>query len=554
MLAQTRRGWHIMRSRGPSQIQFWVMALMVGVAAGLAALAFRLGIDALQRTAYGIDDRALIHGAHTRPWWWLIAVPTLGGLAVGLILNRFTADGRTRAVADVIEGAALDGGRVERREGLASAAASLITLGTGGSSGREGPVVHLAGVMSSWLAERINASPMTGRELLGCAVSGAVAASFNAPIAGALFAHEVILRHFSARAFAPIAIAAVAGTVINRQAFGGATEFALSRSHDIAFLVELPAFMVLGLLSAVVAAILVWTILRTEKTIDRLFARTGWPRWIRPMLAGALVGTIAIPFPHVIGVGYQTTFAALAGAFTLDQVVIFAVVKVLAVTVTLGGRMGGGVFSPALVLGALTGLAFGMIATGVLPELSGGTTIYAMAGMGAVAAAVLGAPISTALIVFEMTGDFQTGIAVMTTVSLSSALGSRLLNKSFFLTQLEMRNVSIAEGPQVWMPQKMRVGSLLRALDAPHAPSVDLVRKLAIDGRALTEGANLDQALAEFERSGAAFLPVIAQPPLVDEKLIGPPAPPKMLGSLYHVDALRAVNQALSDNAREEHA
>lgn len=550
---QALRALRMIRNQGPSQMQFWLLALLIGIGAGLAALFFRLGINALQRAAYGIDDQTLTSDAGILPWWWLIAVPTLGGLVVGLILDRFTPDGRVRTVADVIEGAALEGGRVETREGLASAAASLITLGTGGSSGREGPVVHLAGVISTWIADRINASPMAGRELLGCAVAGAVSASFNAPIAGALFAHEVILRHFAAHAFAPIAIAAVAGAVINRQAFGGATEFALSDTQGLGFYAELPAFMLLGLISAVVAAGLVWAILRADGAGTAIFARTGWPRWLRPMLAGAMLGVIAIPFPHIIGVGYQTTFAALNGALSLPEVLIFAAVKIVAVAITLGGRMGGGVFSPALVLGALTGLAFGMIATSVLPQLSGGTTIYALAGMGAVAAAVLGAPISTALIVFEMTGDYQTGIAVMVAVAMSTALASRLLHRSFFLTQLKLRGVRIAEGPQVWLPQKMRINSLMRLPDAENAPSPDLVRNLALSGRALVDGAVLGLARAEFERTGAAFLPVIRPAAARAPDAIGPPAPPEVIGTLYHVDALRALNQALAATAAEEH-
>lgn len=548
------RATHIIRKRGPSQIQFWLLALLIGIGAGLAALFFRLGINALTRTFYGIDDATLTNEVTRLPWWWLVLIPTIGGLVVGLILDRFTASGRAATVADVIEDAALEGGRVNVREGLASAVASLLTLGMGGSSGREGPVVHLAGVISTWFATRINASPMAGRELLGCAVAGAVAASFNAPIAGALFAHEVILRHFAAHAFAPIAIAAVAGAVINRQAFGGVTEFDLPRQPDLGFYVELPAFMLLGLVSALVAATLVWAVLRADATGNALFARTGWPRWMRPMLAGAALGLLAIPFPHIIGVGYQTTFAALRGAFGLNELVVFAVAKVIAVALTLGGRMGGGIFSPALVLGALTGLAFGMIATSVAPGLSGSTTLYAMAGMGAVAAAVLGAPISTALIVFEMTGDFQTGIAVMAAVSLSSALASRLLHRSFFLTQLRLRGVQIAEGPQVWLPRKMRINSLMRAPDAENAPAPDLVRTLALSGRALVDGTTLDRALAEFRRTGAAFLPVIRPVEQRPPDAIGPPPPPQIIGTLYHVDALQALNQALAATAAEEHA
>ena len=557
-LGQTRgqlaRGLRVMRKRGPSQIQFWLLAFLIGIGAGLAALFFRLGINLLTRTFYGIDDATLTNEATRLPWWWLVLVPTVGGLIVGLILDRFTAAGRAATVADVIEDAALEGGRVNMREGIASAVASLLTLGMGGSSGREGPVVHLAGVISTWFATRINANPLTGRELLGCAVAGAVAASFNAPIAGALFAHEVILRHFAARAFAPIAIAAVAGAVINRQAFGGATEFDLPGHIGSGFYVELPAFMLLGLVSALVAAALVWAVLRADAAGTAIFARTGWPRWLRPMLAGTALGLLAIPFPHIIGVGYQTTFAALHGAFGLEEVIIFAIFKVAAVALTLGGRMGGGIFSPALVLGALTGLAFGMIATAIVPTMSGTTTLYAMAGMGAVAAAVLGAPISTALIVFEMTGDFQTGIAVMAAVSLSSALASRLLHRSFFLTQLELRGVHIAEGPQVWLPRKMRINSLIRMPDAENAPAPDLVRNLALSGRALVDGATLDRALSEFRRTGAAFLPVIRPAAPRPPDAIGPPPPPQIIGTLYHVDALQALNQALSATAAEEHA
>lgn len=552
-----RRSQHamrIMRDRGPSQLQFWFLALLIGIGAGAAALGFRLGIGALQRLIYGADDLTLASMARRLPWYWVLTVPVLGGLVVGLILDRFTPDARVRAVADVIEGAALEGGRVEMRAGLASAAASLITLGTGGSSGREGPVVHLAGVISTAVATRIKASPMTGRELLGCAVAGAVAASFNAPIAGALFAHEVILRHFAVRAFAPIAIAAVAGTVINRLEFGDLTEFTLPRGLGLDFYVELPAFMILGLVSALVAAALMSAIFRADRFGDWAMARIGWPRWMRPAVAGLLLGLIAIPFPHIIGVGYETTAAALSGRIGLTEAVIFAVVKAAAVAITLGGRMGGGIFSPALVMGSLTGLAFGIVATALLPEVSGAVNVYAFAGMGAVGAAVLGAPISTALIMFELTGNWQTGIAVMTAVSLSSALASRLVRRSFFLTQLENRGVRVAEGPQIWLPQKMRITAISRPLDADNAPSTDLVRNVAATGLGLSEGTPLDVALREFDRTGAAFLPVIRPPEPPDPDRPTDDLPdPEIIGVVYHVDALRALNQALAETAAEEH-
>lgn len=544
---------NVIGKTGRAQIIFWLLALFIGTAAGFAAVGFRLGIAAIENLVYGTDDLYLATIAAGLPWYWLVIVPVTGGLIVGLILDRFTPDARARTVADVIEGAALEGGRVEVREGLASAVASLITLSTGGSSGREGPVVHLAGVVSTAVARRINASPMTGRDLLGCAVAGAVAASFNAPIAGALFAHEVILRHFALHAFAPIAIAAVAGTVINRMQFGGLTEFSLPAGIGH-FHVELPAFMLLGLVSAIVAVMLMKGILRADTAGNWVMQRIGWPRWSRPAIAGLLLGLIATQFPHIIGVGYETTAAALNGKIGLGTAIVFVVVKIIAVAITMGGRMGGGVFSPALVVGSLTGLAFGIIATSILPAVSGAAYIYAFAGMGAVGAAVLGAPISTALIVFEMTGDWQTGIAVMTAVSISVALASRMVKRSLFLTQLANRGVRIAEGPQVWLPQKMRITAILRRMDAKNAPSPDLIRNLVSAGLALNEGATLEFALRIFERSDATVLAVVR--PLevaeVDDGGSEPPEP-EIIGVIYYIDALRALNQALSENAAEEH-
>ncbi|MCB2116420.1 MAG: chloride channel protein [Rhodobacteraceae bacterium] len=534
-----------MRREGPSQIQFWFLALLIGIAGGTAALFFRLGIAGLQTFVYGTDDMNLATVAGGLPWWWVLTVPILGGLAVGLILDRFTPDGRVRAVADVIAGAAMERGRVERREGIASAAASLITLGTGGSSGREGPVVHLAAVISTWVSDRIGANGITGRDLLGCAVAAAVSASFNAPIAGAIFALEVVLRHFAVHAFAPIAIASVAGTVINRLEFGGVTEFRLPVEGGLAFYVELPAFLLLGLVSGLVAAALMRSVLFAEDIGNRVQRATGLPRFLRPALAGALLGALAIPFPHIIGVGYETTSAALTGGIGLQTAVVYAVVKVIAVAITMGGRMGGGMFSPALVVGALTGLTFGLIATGVLPNVSGAETIYALAGMGAVAAAVLGAPISTTLIVFELTGDWATGLAVMTAVSLSTALASRIVDRSFFLTQLERRGVRLAAGPQAYLGATIRLSSILRPMDHPRAAPEAACLSMIAEEEHLGAEQVLETALRRFEATGAEFIP-ITRP---DED-----GAPLLVGAVFQTDALRAYARALAETAAEEHS
>lgn len=542
-----RQAWRVLRAHGPSQVQFWFIALAIGIASGYAALGFRKGISALQGWLYGAEDLHMLHTfAETLHWYWVLLIPIAGGLVVGLILNRFTDDGAVRSVADVIEGAALHEGRVEQKEGLASALASMITLASGGSSGREGPVVHLASVISSWVSTRINANGITGRDLLGCAVAAAVSVSFNAPIAGALFALEVVLRHFAVHAFAPIVIASVAGTVISRVHLGDVTEFSLPVGGALAFYVELPAFLILGAICGLVAVLLMKSVFWADDLGSYVQEKTKMPRWLRPAVAGAMLGALAIGFPHIIGVGYETTSRALTGDLLLYQVMVFAVLKVIAVSITMAGRMGGGIFSPSLMVGALTGLAFGLIATAIFPDVSGSETIYALAGMGAVAAAVLGAPISTTLIVFELTGDWQTGLAVMVAVSLSTALASRMVDRSFFLTLLERRNVHLAAGPQAYLLSMCRVASVMRAKGVDGAADEDACWDLIGQGIYIDGNATLEQAMPLFDTTSRSFIPVVT--------LGGEGDAPELWGALFQVDALRSYNHALAAVTAEEHS
>ncbi len=541
------RGWNLLRTRGPGQIQFWFIALAIGIAAGTAALMFRKGIEWLQTALYGIEDVNLLASfAVTLPWYWLVAIPVCGGLAVGLIVHFFTPDGRVRSVSDVIEGAALHNGRVERKAGFASILASWITLSSGGSSGREGPVVHMAAMIASWTSNLIRADGITGRDLLGCAVAAAVSASFNAPIAGALFALEVVLRHFALHAFAPIVVASAAGTVINRLAFGDVTEFRLPGTTVVEFYLELPAFFILGLVCGLVAVATMRAIFVADDLGNRIQGVLRLPGMLRPALAGLFLGVLAIWFPHIIGVGYETTSRALTGDLVLHEAIVFTVMKVIAVAVTFGGRMGGGVFSPSLMIGALTGMAFGLIATGLFPEQSGASTLYALAGMGAVAAAVLGAPISTTLIVFELTGDWQTGLAVMVSVSMSTMLASRLVDRSFFLSQLERRNVQLAAGPQSYLLRMFRVANVMRKAAELGPEEREVSEAMIEQGLFVNTTSTLDVVMPLFDKSATHLLPAVV--------MEGAEKRPVLQGALFQLDALKAYNRALAATAAEEHS
>lgn len=538
---------HIIKTNAVDMIRFWFLALFVGIGGGLTAVAFRLGLEKLQTWLYGVPNVNELHSyADQVAWYWIVGLPMAGGLVVGIILHLFTSDGRVRSVADVIEGAALKDGRLEHKAGWASAVASLVTLSSGGSSGREGPVVHLAAVIASWISHKAKVDGVTGRDLMGCAAAAAVSASFNAPIAGALFAMEVVMRHFAIRSFAPIVIASVAGTVINRLWFGDVTEFTIPQANMLEFYVELPAFAILGLFSGLVATVFMMALYRADDWGSAVQKTLRIPRWIRPMVAGGILGGMALMFPHIIGVGYETTSAALTGQLVFHDAVVFAVLKAVAVTITIAGRMGGGVFSPSLMLGALTGLAFGYVAVSIFPEVSGGEPLYALAGMGAVAAAVLGSPISTIMIIFEMTGDWQTGLAVMLAVSLSTAVSTAANHKSFFLAQLSRRNIQIAAGPQAYLLHMFEVTKIMRPIERCTHLDQDALWEAVSQGHGIRATSTLGNALPQFDGYGSEWLPVI--------EVSAKDAPPNVIGVLFQVDCLKAYNRALAATAKEEHS
>ena len=465
------------------------------------------------------------------------------GALVGVITQWYIQDGKIRAVADVIEGAALHDGRMDMKSGLASACCSLITLSTGGSTGREGPVVHLGAVLASWVNTRLGTDGITGRDLLGCAVAAAVSASFNAPLAGALFALEVVLRHFALHAIGPIVIASVSGAVLSRMVFGDHSEFLLPQLTQMQFYAEMPAFVLLGIGCGLVAVIFMRAIFWADDVGSRIQEGLGMSLWARPMCAGAVLGVIAVQFPHIIGVGYETTDAALNGLLSFVVAVIFLVVKVAAVAITMAGRMGGGVFSPALMTGALFGLAFGAVATEIFPSAASTTTLYALTGMGGVAGAVFGAPISTMLIVFELTGDWQMAMAVMITVSLSCLVASKWVARSFFLTQLSRKGVQLWLGPQAYLLAMFRVDRLMHEVGRLNTAEQQRAAEALQAGHIIRAEATLETAMPLFERYNVQLLCVVAP----DEEN----APAHVAGALYRMDALLAYNDALASSARE---
>lgn len=436
-----------------------VMAAVIGVSVAFAAVGFREIVAGVQFLALGTPAEKMLDHARALPWWQLFLPPVAGGLLVALALRFLLPDRRPNGIADVIEANALHDGRMPLWHGLASGLVSAFSLGAGASGGREGPIVHLGATLAAAAARALNFSPALARTLLGCGVASAVAASFNAPIAGVFFALEVIIGHYALHAFAPIVIASVAGTIVSRAIYGNYPAFSLP-DYFIASAWEFPAFILLGLVSGLAAILFMRSVFLAEDMANRV---TAVPVWARPPLAGLVVGGIAILFPEVLGVGYDATDHALKEQFPLWLLLALVALKTVATAISLACRFAVGIFSPSLFIGAMVGAAFGMIAAMAAPEVQTDVGLYAIVGMGAVASAVLGAPISTILIVFELTGDYQITLALMITTVIANLLTKAVTgSRSVFFEQLSRRGLHLEGGRAQHLLRNTPVRDLIR--------------------------------------------------------------------------------------------
>ena len=429
-----------------------VLAAVVGVVCGSAAVLFYEGINFLIGFLHQAEEETLATQIATLPWYTIILITLGGGLIVGQIL-RFLPDNITRGVPQVMEVAALQADKLSLRHGIISAAATVISLGSGASAGREGPVVHLGATLSAFVTRTLHLNPKLARTLLGCGVAAAVAASFNAPLAGVFFALEIIIGHYALHTFTPIVISAITGTIISRVYFGDFPAFFVSEQVIVSYL-EFPAFFLLGIISAL-AAVAFMTLLNAG---DKFRVRAHRiPYWLQPALGGIIVGGIIVFFPEVASVGYEATSIALGGGYELSILIALFAAKALATVVTLASRFGGGVFSPSLFLGAMVGSAYGIIAALVFPDLASSPSVYAIVGMAAFASSVLGAPISTMLIVFEITGDYNVTIAVMIASAVSTLVSQIFYDTSYFHMQLHNRGIYLEGGRATYLLHSEKV-------------------------------------------------------------------------------------------------
>ncbi len=482
------------------------------------------------------EVKNVVTAALDRPWYVILIAPVIGGAIVGWIITNFLPLRRTGGIPDVMEARAIDGRDVEIKSALISAGATAVSLGAGASAGREGPMVHLGAAIATYITNWLNLPHWSKSTLLASGAAAAVSASFNAPIAGVLFAHEIILGHYSRRSFVPIVIAAVGGTIFSRLWFGDIAAFVIP-DYQITSYWEFPAFAILGLICALVSVIFQFALVGTDYVARGIEIPLFW----RPVIGGFLIGAIAIFFPEVLGVGYEATDMALKNQLGLQLLLALLVAKTAAISITVASRFGGGVFAPALYLGAMTGAAYGLMASNVFPELASSQGLYAILGMGAVAAAVLGAPFSTTMIVFELTGGYTLTIALLLAVSIATGINQAIHGHSLFEWQLEMRGLFFKDGPHKYVMRSNKVKDFMTLLEQDAEP-IYLEKNEEIEPVFLQETDSLEAALRMFDDSGLPDLPV------VDSKRDN-----IIIGHATQIKALSHFNMALVAASEEEH-
>ncbi len=521
---------------GGNRLGLVVMALVVGAGAGVGAAVFRWLVFGSTWLVTGHDEfgqQGHAPSGHLPGLgiWFVLVVPALGGLIYGPMIYRFAREARGHGVPEVMLAVAENGGRIRPPVTIVKALASAITIGVGGSVGREGPIVQIGSALASTLGQHVRMSESRLRIIVACGAAGGIAATFNAPLTGLFFGFEIVLREFSLDALVATGLAAVTGDIISRAMFGSAPFFALiphglSMSNDVTYLLVVVLAVAAGLLGVGFKTFLYWL----EDFVDELWE--GRPEWARPAVGGLALGVLLLAVPQMYGVGYPVVNSVIGGHVVIGLIVLFLVSKVLATSLTLSIGGSGGVFAPSLFIGAMAGMAFGTLVNHLLGTAVGPPALYAVVAMGGVFAAAAQAPLTAIASVVEMTANFAITLPIMLTCGIAAAVSKYLSYGSVYTTKLLRRGIDIerptttnvlhtltvvdAMQPVPWFGAAARLrGATDRGSDRAGV-AVDQWERLA--GTAPTTrqpqelfgDETLEQALRQLTLYGPAGLPVLS--------------------------------------------
>jgi len=489
------------RIRSSEIVSGLILAILVGVVAGFGAVVFRWLIKSFQSLFFGVGANTLgFMGQYS-----IILLPAVGGLIVGLLVYFGAREAKGHGVPEVMEAVALRGGRIRPRVAAIKSLASSICIGSGGSVGREGPIVQIGSSFGSSIGQWLGLSDAWVRTLVACGAAGGISATFNTPIGGTFFALEIILGRFVGPRFGFVVISAVAADVISRIFLGDVPSFGIVPfSYALVSYWEILSYALLGVLSALAAIGFMRLLYKCEDMFD------AWhiPEYVKPAIGGIGIGLIGLYSLDLLGVGYGDAYwirtmsadQALMGEIALHSLVILLVMKIFATSLTLGSGGSGGIFAPSLFIGAMLGGAFGTVVHQLFPSYVALSGAYALVGMAAVFAGATRAPITAFIILFEMTMDYKIILPLMIAVVISTVVSRSLSRETIYTLKLMRRGIDIRDLTQTSPMRKVTAGQAMTS-NYPTVPPTMPISKL----------------VNELRKTGNHGLPVVDK----DENLCG---------------------------------
>ncbi len=440
------------RLRIGDQTYLILLATVIGALTGLGAVAFLLCIRLFTYFFFGVLYSALAPAP-----WLIFLIPALGGLAIGPLIHHFPEEAKGDGVPSAMEAVALHGGIIRPRTVALRTIAAAVTIGSGGSVGREAPIAQIGAAAGSAVGQFLRVSGARMRSLVGCGAAGGIAAVFNAPMGGVFFALEVLLGDFSAQIFAPIVISSVVATAVSRAVLGNVLIFRVP-----AFILQsLPQILWCAVLGAV-CGLCAFLFIRMLHLAESKFSASRIPVWLRAAAGGCATGLIAVRFPQVLGTDTLALDQALQGSLPWLLLLAIAVLKIVATSSSLGSGGSGGVLGPAIFIGGMIGALGGTVAVSLFPRIAGTVGGYTLVGMAAFLAPVVGAPITSILILFEITGDYAIILPLLVAVISAMLVFGRFSRFSLYTLSLHNKGIDLITGREEGVLKNLHVRDVMQ--------------------------------------------------------------------------------------------
>jgi CIC family chloride channel protein len=557
------------------------VAIVVGLGTGSAAVLF---IKAIGWVTHFSFEQGLPQFLTPLGSAWVVLIPIIGSLISGPMIAYWAIEAKGHGVPEVMQAVITEGGRIRPRVSVVKSLASSVCIGTGGSAGREGPIVQVGAALGSTAAQIMGLGIEQTITLVACGAAAGIAATFNAPIAGVIFAMEVIVGEFTTHYFGTVVVSAVAASIVSRHFLGASPAFTVP-AYTLVSAWELLPYAVLGVLAALTG----WAFVGILYFLEDRFDPWSIPDALKPAVGAIPVGLIGLLYPQAFGTGLPAIEEALKGAlpWTLLFVLIFA--KLAATCFTLGSGNSGGIFSPSLFMGAMLGGTFGNLTHSLFPTATANAGAYALVGMASVFAASAHAPLTAVLIVFEMSGDYRMILPLMVTVGLSTLLSQYLRRYSIYTLKLVKRGIPLERDREVDIMQGLKVKEVMtQEPEVLHADMsleemADVVTRSRLNGFPVLDGdgrfvgvatiQDLERATAEGPVAGRKVAEImkrdvvtvspedplskalrrmsdmdIGRMPVVD-----PQDPTRMVGFLRRRDIIRAYRRAILHQLEAQH-